>query len=359
MKITIIGGGWSGVYTAYQLKKIYGNKHDIIILEKEKTIGGKCKDLMDKYPGGAIQFANYKYFCKVLQENDFRLVKKIRCNDFKNVSLSILSTILVKVQLYRTHKRYDNLLVSELFSADELHTLKIIIENYGYKEMTMFYLYQHIDSCLHIRTVIDILSLMIYSDTYNVQQFLETSIYKLMLKMTKDINIITNYEVKYIEKKNKKYTICDNSNIIDNIDIIVFAYIPNKNLINIVPKNVIKECNKLTYTKYASALLNKTELEILKNDILFFCNIIDDDEYIIAYFYDVEKLSIIPDNRKNIINNYFPRFQEPYKSQFLINQYQGQNNIFYTGGYLSFELTESICVHIETIVIPEMKKYCK
>jgi hypothetical protein len=348
MRIALIGGGWSGVYTAYQLKKIYRNKHDIIILEKEKTIGGKCKDLIDKYPGGAIRFPYYNYFGKVLKENNFSLTKKIIFNH--HIKIIHYLTFLVKVLLYRTQKKYDNLLVSELFSADELYNLKLIIENYGYKEMTMFYLYQYLDSFLTIRVVLDI-----FFNNLKPPQFLESSIYKLMLKMTKNVNIITNFEVKYVEKQNKKYTIYNNCNIIDNIDIIVFSCIPNKNVINIVPKKVIKECNKLIYTKYASSLLTKTELEILKNDILFYVDIID-DEYKIAYLYDIEKLSIIPDNRKNIITNYFPRFQEPSKSQFLINQCQGQNNIFYTGGYLSFELIEPICVHIETILIPEMKK---
>jgi protoporphyrinogen oxidase len=353
MKIVIIGGGWSGVYTAYQLKKIYGNKHDIIILEKEKTIGGKCKDLMNKYPGGAIRFPNYEYFSKVLEENNFRLVKKYTANEVNLITHSLL-TFLVKFQLYRTQEKYDNLLVSELFQPMELHNLKFIIENYGYKEMTMFYLYQYIDSFLHKRTVLNILS-MKYLET-ELPEFLETSIYKLMLEMAKDINIITNCEVKAIDKNTNKYTILSDSVIIKDIDIITFTYIPNKDLINVVPEAIIKECNKLIYTKYASALLNKTEFEKLQNSMLFYGNINDDDEYKIAYFYDIEKLNIIPDNRKNIVNNYFPRFQDPRQSQFLINQYQGQDKIFYTGGYLSFELIETICFHIENIMIPEMKK---
>jgi protoporphyrinogen oxidase len=353
MKIVIIGGGWSGVYTAYQLKKIYGNKHNIIILEKEKTIGGKCKDLMGKYPGGAIHFPYYKYFGKVLKENNFRLVKKYSVKELNLITYSLL-TFLVKVQLYRSQKKYDNLHISKVFSRDELYNLKFIVENYGYKEMTMFYLYQYIDSFLDKKTVLDILS-MKYLKT-NLPQFLETSIYKLMLEMTKDINIITNCEVKYIEKKTNKYTIYSDSLIFKDIDIITFTYVPNKNLINVVPQKIIQECNKLIYTTYASALLNKAEFEILKNDMLFFVNIYDDHEYKIAYFYDIKKLNIISNNRKNIVNNYFPRFKKPFKSQSLINQYQGKNNIFYTGGYLSFELIETICFHIENIVIPEMKK---
>jgi len=67
----------------------------------------------------------------------------------------------------------------------------------------------------------------------------------------------------------------------------------------------------LKYSKYASALLNKNEFELLKQNMLFDIDIYDNEEYKICYFYDIEHLSIIPENRKNIVENYFPRFAEP------------------------------------------------
>lgn len=350
MRIAIIGGGWSGIYTAYQLKQIYKNKHDIVIFEKEKTIGGKCKDLMNKYPGGAIQFPYYKHFGKVLEENNFKLVQKYYTN-INDVNKFSLLTFLAKLQFYRLQSKYDNIQVCELFSHKELNNLKYIIENYGYKEMTMHYLYQYIDSFLNKRVCFDLLKIKYVS----MPHFLDTSIYKLMLEISKDIKIITDCEIKSITKISELYTIHSESIDYKNFDIIIFTNVVNSSFDNIIPRNIIKECEKLTYTKYATALLNKTEIETLKNDMIFSINIKDDEEYKIGYFYDIEKLSSIPDDRKNIVDNYFPRFKEAQKSQSLINSYQGKDRLFYTGGYLSFELIERICFHIQNTVIPEIK----
>jgi hypothetical protein len=339
-------------------QKKYGIIHDIIIFEKESIIGGKCKDLMNKYPGGAIQFPHYEYFGKVLKENGINLVKKYKSqNEYIKGATKAVLTFLTKVYLYRTQEKYNNVLVSKLFSLNELHIIKLIIENYGYKEMTMFYLYQYIDSFCNVIVILEILKNIIFN--IELPHFLKTSILKLMKEMTKDISIITNCKVKNIEKTREKYNVISSSDVYNNLDIIVFSNIVNKNYKNIVPKEVIKECKKITYTKYASALLNKYECELLKQNMLFSIDIHDDEKYKICYFYDIKCLSLIPESRKNIVENYFPRFAEPSKSQTLINSFQGKKNIFYTGGYLSFELIESICVHIQNIILPEMHKIMK
>ena len=116
-----------------------------------------------------------------------------------------------------------------------------------------------------------------------------------------------------------------------------------------MPNKIINQCDKLVYTTYASALLTDDEFENLKNDMLDFLDF--HSNYKLCYFYKIDNLTDIPDNRKNIVNSYFPKFADPEKSQSLINSYQGKNNIFYTGGYLSFEIIEAICLHVQTNVI--------
>jgi hypothetical protein len=309
MKIAIIGGGWSGIYTAYELKK---QDHDITVFEKETEIGGKCKDLLDKYPGGAIGFTNYTLFSKVLDEHNIRLVgdKNTLVHDNYD-TYAVCLKIIIKTQLYRLNSVYNNVNVTDLFSEQELSTLNSIVYNCGYDGTTMYYLYQYLDNYLNGKTISGLLRGVLFNHDY--PHVLETSINKLMIQMSKNLNLLTNCEIVTVKKHKTYYTIYSPNAIYKGFDAIVFTTPINKSFQNVVPKEIVRECKKLSFTKYASALLKESEFELLKHYMLTSVEIYDENHYKLCWFYDTTKLDSIPDDRKNIVHNYFPKFVDPKK----------------------------------------------
>lgn len=91
MSVIIIGGGISGLYTAYKLKKKYPEK-DVKILEKNDYLGGRIYTYHDRYFDielGAGRFhTRCNYLIKLLKEfNLFEKKQKIS-NDFKVLDVS-------------------------------------------------------------------------------------------------------------------------------------------------------------------------------------------------------------------------------------------------------------------------------
>lgn len=352
MKIGIIGGGWAGVYFAYKIKKYFGSSHEIFILEKQSDIGGKCKNLLEKYPGGAGQFPNYKNFSTVLEDLKIKMVKKYDIDTGTYFLLDKITTLLKSFFYIIFLHKYENKSVEELYTQKELELfINPIGFNYGYKGITFHYLFLYLRSFVNLKTIFQFMQSYFLKKELSLFSYsLSDNIYELMKKMSKDINVLCDFKVTKINKIDQKYKLFSSKGDCHVFDVLIFTTPINETFSDIVPKEIIDECKDLMYNTYCSSALKKEEFDLLKKDAVFFINETDTKEYTFTYFYDKEKLKDIPEERKNILENYFPRFKNPRKSKKIINSFQGKDNIFYTGGYLSFELIESICTQVNEII---------
>jgi protoporphyrinogen oxidase len=339
MNIAIIGAGWAGVYTAYELKKINPN-FKISIFERESKIGGKCKVLNRDLPGGAIQFPHYKFVGKVFDEFKINMTSRFRFHE-KDLKRKFIFSIAIKLLLNFNSES----LVSDVFNDEELKRLDLIIKNYGYRSMTMHYFYIYLNNFLSLRIIFEILNDNI------VKHFLPTTINHVMEDMLNCIETHLDTDIVKIAKVYDKYVLYSKKETFSHFDKIIFTIPTLSSYNNIVPKEIVDECNKLTYTKYASVFISKERYEKTKDRFLFAVDIEDKPGYLLAYTYDIDTLKDISEDAKNIVNNYFPFFENPKASKNKIESFQGKDDLFYTGGYLSFELTESISEHIQNKIL--------
>ena len=68
-KVIIIGAGPAGLSTSYELLKNGKNKYKVILLEKEKQVGGISKTI--NYKGNRMDLGGHRFFSKDERVNEF------------------------------------------------------------------------------------------------------------------------------------------------------------------------------------------------------------------------------------------------------------------------------------------------
>lgn len=95
-RIVIVGAGAAGVFTAYRLREMYGNKYEIRLLEANDRVGGNCLSVKKKIGGKDYSIdCGAQFFYKAPQASYVALLEQIGVMDTANEVISAPAGITI------------------------------------------------------------------------------------------------------------------------------------------------------------------------------------------------------------------------------------------------------------------------
>jgi len=247
MKIVIIGAGIAGIYTAYILITVYKiNKNNIIILDKNNYIGGRCleKSFHDTkiLLGSGIFEINNTHLIKLLDNLNIKyssftsnMITKLDVSDriktFNNYKQQIIKTYTENKSFIDSNNLTFRQFILYYFDNNFLNTFLEITEYSDYLESSVYFAIYIYD--------IDNMFISPNQTLYYINNGWSELFNKLLNFINKD-NIILESSVNYISKNDNYFSLkySKNNQIIDINNISLLFVCADLSIKNITFNNI-------------------------------------------------------------------------------------------------------------------------